>query len=398
MAKELKKQKGTFEFVGNLKDIKKGEKGLELYVYDKEIDSEVRLNIWNSEVARYYDNVNKRTVEVTSNIEETMREVKANNIGNPFGIELITPKGKKMYYVHNELIDMLLKTPANKFTVRVKGNLDFSIYKDRVIKNYNLSSIELLSGKHQHKLGVNFPFVISETMKPNLKYLDTVNTITGLVKTKLENGQYGYRPISLALDKNHLLGGFAVKVAKEKGLDVLDIINNKLMKCITQPMFELKGYNIMMISGRLKVGNISKKPTIDDLNPMEKILLEMQGEEAIKEKLDSMEVIKEYFDSVIFDTVTMNKTSSMIEVIDESELNLKSEDEVQQNSSSPMMDILNGLSNTPTKEENKTENTNIFEEETDDTKKTSDKLEDFVNNEESKEEGTDANLDDEFPF
>lgn len=394
MAKELKKQKGTFEFVGNLKEIKKGEKGLELYVYDKEIDSEVRLNIWNSEVARYYDNVNKRTVEITSNIEETMKEVKANNIGNPFGIELITPKGKKMYYVNNELIDMLCKTPSNKFNVRIKGNLDFSIYKDRVIKNYNISSIELLSGKQQHKLGVNFPFVISETMKPNLKYLDTVNTITGLVKTKLENGQYGYRPISLALDKNHLLGGFAVKVAKEQNLDVLDVINNKLMKCITQPMFELKGYNIMMISGRLKVGNISKKPTIEDLNPMEKILLEMQGEEAIKEKLESMDVIKEYFDSVIFETVTMNKTSSMIEVIDESELNLKADnDEVQQNSN-PMLDILNSISNKQV-EENKEEE-NIFGEISDE--KTSDKLEDFVNKEESKTEELNESFEDDFPF
>lgn len=411
MAKEFKNQKGVFEFTGILKEIKQIKKDendtnisrIELVVHDKDMESDVKLSLFPSSVAKYWDSNSKKIVEVNNRVEETMREVKANNMGMPFGIEMKTPKSSKMYYINDELISDLCKLQPNKFTVKIIGNIDFRLYNNRVQKNYSsIKSIEILTGKQQHGLFVNFPVVISEMNKSKFVYGETINRVNGLVKTKLENGQYAYRPIELGLDKNYFMKGYPVEVAKSNKVDLITLINNQLMKLVRDGMNAHNGYVCLSIIGRLKVGEIVKKPTIDDLNPMEKVLLEIQGEEAIKTKLESMDLIKEYFDSVIVDSFNFEQ-GEVAQEISESELNLDTNggNSVSQ-PSNPMLDILQGMTADKKSVE---EVDSIFgdnEEEKEETKSsTTEKLEQFVNETNVKEEvstETNSYSDDDFPF
>lgn len=411
MAKEFKNQKGIFEFTGILKEIKQIKKDendtnisrIELVVHDKDMESDVKLSLFPSSVAKYWDSNSKKIVEVNNRVEETMREVKANNMGMPFGIEMKTPKSSKMYYINDELISDLCKLQPNKFTVKIIGNIDFRLYNNRVQKNYSsIKSIEILTGKQQHGLFVNFPVVISEMNKSKFVYGETINRVNGLVKTKLENGQYAYRPIELGLDKNYFMKGYPVEVAKSNKVDLITLINNQLMKLVRDGMNAHNGYVCLSIIGRLKVGEIVKKPTIDDLNPMEKVLLEIQGEEAIKTKLESMDLIKEYFDSVIVDSFNFEQ-GEVAQEISESELNLDTNggNSISQ-TSNPMLDILQGM----TADKKSVEKVDsIFgdnEEEKEETKSsTTEKLEQFVNETNVKEEvstETNSYSDDDFPF
>lgn len=411
MAKEFKNQKGIFEFTGILKEIKQIKKDendtnisrIELVVHDKDMESDVKLSLFPSSVAKYWDSNSKKIVEVNNRVEETMREVKANNMGMPFGIEMKTPKSSKMYYINDELISDLCKLQPNKFTVKIIGNIDFRLYNNRVQKNYSsIKSIEILTGKQQHGLFVNFPVVISEMNKSKFVYGETINRVNGLVKTKLENGQYAYRPIELGLDKNYFMKGYPVEVAKSNKVDLITLINNQLMKLVRDGMNAHNGYVCLSIIGRLKVGEIVKKPTIDDLNPMEKVLLEIQGEEAIKTKLESMDLIKEYFDSVVVDSFNFEQ-GEVAQEISESELNLDTNggNSISQ-TSNPMLDILQGM----TADKKSVEKVDsIFgdnEEEKEETKSsTTEKLEQFVNETNVKEEvstETNSYSDDDFPF
>lgn len=411
MAKKFKDQKGVFELTGILKEIKQIKKDendnsisrIELVIHDKDMESDVKLSLFPSNIAKYWDfNSNKR-VEVTSRIEETMKEIKANNMGVPFGIEMKTPKSSKMYYINDELISDICKLQPNKFTVKIVGNMDFKLYNNRVQKNYSsIKSIEILTGKQQHGLFVNFPVVISEMNKSKFVYGETINRVNGLVKTKLENGQYAYRPIELGLDKNYFMKGYPVEVAKSNKVDLITLINNQLMKLVRDGMNAHNGYVCLSIIGRLKVGEIVKKPTIEDLNPMEKVLLEIQGEEAIKAKLESMDLIKEYFDSVIVDSFNFEQ-GEVAQEISESELNLdtNSNNSISQ-PSNPMLDILQGMTGDKKSVE---EVDSIFggnEEEKEETQSssTTEKLEQFVNETEKNEDKETSEVfdDDSFPF
>ena len=411
MAKEFKNQKGVFEFTGTLKEVKQIKKDendtnisrIELVVHDKDMESDVKLSLFPSSVAKYWDSNSKKIIEVNTRVEETMREVKANNMGMPFGIEMKTPKSSKMYYINDELISDLCKLQPNKFTVKIIGNIDFRLYNNRVQKNYSsIKSIEILTGKQQHGLFVNFPIVISEMNKSKFVYGETINRVNGLVKTKLENGQYAYRPIELGLDKNYFMKGYPVEVAKSNKVDLITLINNQLMKLVRDGMNAHNGYVCLSIIGRLKVGEIVKKPTIEDLNPMEKALFEIQGEEAIKAKLESMDLIKEYFDSVIVDSFNFEQ-GEVAQEISESELNLatNSNNSIFQ-PSNPMLDKLQGMTGDKKSVE---EVDNIFggnEEEKEETQSssTTEKLEQFVNETEKNEDKETSEVfdDDSFPF
>lgn len=412
MAKEFKNQKGLFEFTGLLSaitGIKKNETDenisrLELTIHDKDMESDVKVSIFPNGVAKYWDSNRKQIVEVHSRVEETMKEVKANNMGMPFGIEMKTPNGVKMYYVNDELISDLTKLKPNKFTVRVIGNVDFKLYNNRVQKNYtNIKSIEILTGKQKHGLMVNFPIVISEMNKDKFIYGKTMNRVTGLVKTKLDNGQYSYKPLELGLDKDYFMKGFAKETAKNYSLDEIGLINDKLMPLAINAMKSYQGYVCTSVVGRLKVGEVVKKPTIDDLNPMEKVLLEIQGEKALKEKLESMDLIKEYFDSIILDSFNFEQ-GEVAQFINESELNLDTQTSTIPKNSNPMLDILNGMANGKV-EETKTEVDDIFgttEEKEEPKQATAEKLEEFVKETEDKSDVTTDNDDsynsDDFPF
>lgn len=411
MAKEIKNEKGTFTFKGNLKEINKIMKDdgitlsrLELVILDKEMESQVKLNVFPNSVAKYWDSNSKAIVEVSSRIEETMREVKANNMGMPFGIDMKTPKGSKTYYIQDELITDLCKLKAGQFNVSVNGSIDFRTYNNRVQKNYNIKSIEILQ-KAEYGLLVQFPIVISEMNKSRVFYTDALKKLTVLVKAKLENGQYGYRPIELGLDKNYLLGGNVAKALKGRE-DALKLINESILKPYHTAIHQTQGYTVLVIKGRLKVGEVVKKPTIEDLNPMEKVLLEIQGEEALKEKLDSMDLIKEYFDSVILVEFSFDHSVLKVQEISESELNLEnnSTNDLSQ-SSNPMSDILNGIMSDNKEVEKNSSDIFVNNNEEDISEKntaTSDKLKEFV--EEETEDNSETNSDnnsynsDDFPF
>lgn len=348
MAKEIKAVKPQFNFTGLLKEgkvveSKKGTNGFELTLEDKIVKSEVKLTIWNSKEARYYDNLNKQTVTVTSDIETTMNKVTKNGTGRPFGIKFKTPKEEKFIYINDEIIEKLSKLPNNKFYIRVSGDVSFQMYNGRVSRNYNISGVEVYQKPVETSFDILLPAVVSNDDKSKFIYSEhSINTVPVLVKTKLNNGQYGYRPIKLALDKENIIGASTLKkVSEQKNMKVIDIINNNIMPAMIKEMKDIDGYVVGLVRGKLKTGQIIREASEDDITPMELQILKMLGEDAIKEKIKTMPKIEEYFDDMLFVAFDIC-SQKLFEPINESDLNLNTNDDVVIGSN-PMMSAINEM-------------------------------------------------------
>lgn len=367
MAKAIKDLKGSFDFTGVItkRELKKskeeGKNGkFEFYLLDKDLESEVKLEMWEGSDAAYWDNSNKTTIKVTENIPTVMKEVRANATGNPFSVKAVAGGKEVEYFINNDIIAFVNKLTLNKHIVNVTGSMSFKEYQGKVYKEYKIERIEAGS-KKPIGFNVKFPAVISEMSKSKFVYGDMLRTVPILVKSKLENKQWGYRSITLGLDKNHFLGGVAITASKKLNIPALEIINDNALPSVLNNLNLCKGYTSGLIIGRLKVGHITKKPTEADLNPMEKIVLKMQGEEAVKERLDSMDIINEYFDSMYLHSFDVHD-SIFFEEINEAELNLPVSNSSNSSiiGSNPMMDIINNLTAKGTEvEEVKVEETEV---------------------------------------
>ena len=348
MAKEIKAVKPQFNFTGLLKEgrvveSKKGTNGFELTLEDKVVKSEVKLTIWGSKEARYYDNLNKQTVTVTSDIESTMEKVTKNGTGRPFGIKFKTPKEEKFIYINNEIIEKLSKLPNNKFYIRVSGDVSFQMYNVRVSRNYNISSVEVYQKPVETAFDILLAGFVANDDKNKFIYSEHgINTVPVLVKTKLDNGQYGYRPIKLALDKENIIGASTLKkVSEQKNMKVVDIINNNIMPAMIKGMKDIDGYVVGLVRGKLKTGQIVREASEEDITPMELQILKMLGEDAIKEKLKTMPKLEEYFDDMLFVAFDLY-SQKLFEPINESDLNLNTNDDVVIGSN-PMMSAINEM-------------------------------------------------------
>ena len=360
MAKSIKDLKGSFDFTGMLvkKELKKNEDNTKngkftFHLLDKDLESEVRLEMWEGSDAGYWDNQASKYVKVTENIPTVMKEVRANATGSPFGIKVVAGGKEVEYFVNNDVIGFVGKLADNKYKVNVTGGLSFKTYKGKVYREYRIERIEV-GTKKPDGFNVKMPVVISDMSKDKVVYGDQLNTLPILVKAKLEEGGYGHRAITLGLNQKHFLGGLAISTAKQLGVTPLEVINDKVLPPVITTLKQCKGYTSAIVIGRLKVGEITKKPTIDDLNPMEKTILLLQGEKAIQDRLEGMELITEYFDSLFLHSFDVYD-SRFFEEISESELKLPSSTSNSEvSNSNPMLDAIANLVNNQS-EENKVE-------------------------------------------
>lgn len=362
MAKMIKELTGTFDFTGVLvgKELKKNEDSnkngqFTFRLFDNQIESEVKLSMWEGNEGAYWDNGSKKMIKVPKDkVNVTMKEIVANATGSPFDIRLIVGGKETIYYVNNDVIAVLNKLADKKYTLSVTGTIKFKTYKGKLQKEYTIKTIEVNS-KKPIGFNVKIPVVLSESTKDKLKFNESLQTVPMLVKAKLEEGGYGYRPINVGLSTKHFLNGIVEDLAKNRNESAVSIINDTVLPSFINMMKVNEGYISALMIGRLKVGEITKKPTIDNLNPIELVVLKLQGEEAIKDKLSKMEMITEYFDSMYFNTFEETQ-SGLFEPISENELNLPNNSTNNQTiNSNPMLDIVNGLMLNNT-EENKTNN------------------------------------------
>lgn len=350
MAKAIKDLKGRFDYTGVLTSLevtktKNDKEKLDFTLTDKEVGAVVSLQIWKNDTASYWHFKNRTNVTVTGDIERQMNEVRATNIGMVHSIKITTPKGTTNHYISANAIADLMTLKPNSYVLRVTGELSFREYNGKATKNHNVETIEVFLPQQKVKqaLRVNFPMVIGNTQKPNLVSKPYATTLTSLVKCRLPQGGYGYRPLQLTLDNNMFLDGNLAKISATNGMPMETIMNEKILPIITKPLNDIDGYGVMYMDGRLKVGEVTRKPTLDDLNPMERISLELQGEEAVEKALSSMKTISKYSDTTYIVTIGLGG-GQLVEPISESELNLA----VERDDSSPfggntMMDIANSL-------------------------------------------------------
>ena len=401
----LKDLKGTFDFTGVLNkneskpssDPSKNGQFL-FFLYDKELESEVRLQVWEGSEGAYWDNTNKQAVKVSANIDSVMQQVKATGVGQPFETTVIAGANKKLHYTGDSLVTDLKKLVPNKYTLNVTGEVSYKESKGRLYPEYKIKTIEVGS-KKPVGFKVKLPVVFAPMVVEDIKFGEGNVTVPYLVKSKLENGGYGYRANKLALNTKYFLDGGVEKLAKDKGLNCVDILNTQLMPSFINTMKGINGYVVAILNGRLKVGEITKKPTIDDINPMEATLLKIQGDEAVQEYLSKAELITEYFNSMFlhsFDAVQ----GTMFEKIEPSALNLIGDSDAFNDTSNPMADALAGLadlggvSETPTPTE--TQKPKVAEADID-------AIDKALAEEEVKPQGaesgsTSEDLEDEFPF
>ncbi len=104
-------------------------------------------------------------------------------------------------------------------------------------------------------------------------------------------------------------------------MKVSEIINNHVMPTMIKEMSSIDGYVVGLVRGKLKTGQIVREATESDITPMELDILKMLGEDAVKEKLNNMPKIEEYFDDVLFVAFDLC-SQKLFESINESELNL----------------------------------------------------------------------------
>lgn len=351
MAKGIKDLKGSFDFVGRLKSVAKveakeaGKNGkLDIVIEDKGFSSEVTIQVWEGSQGAYYSNVNNKVEYIDNNIETEMNKLKATAKGLPFSLKIKTPKGEKEFYTNNEFISSMLAIKG-EHNVRAVGEVTFRTYNGRVFKDYKLKSIEFVTAKEKHGFILKVPVAIAQEVKGDFVFADYFKTVPVLVNATLEDKTKGYRAIDLGLDCKELLGGVPYKLAKDNNKDVVELINEKAMPMLTKQMNDNKGYVIGYAIGRLKAGNITKKPTIEDINPMERTILEEFGDEnSIKNKLDSMDIIQEYFDNMYLHSFDFIK-GKFFEAIDAKSLNLPSDDSAPASDSNAMLNVFEGMMN-----------------------------------------------------
>lgn len=351
MAKGIKDLKGSFDFVGRLKSVAKvdakeaGKNGkLDIVIEDKGFSSEVTIQVWEGSQGAYYSNVNNKVEYIDNNIETEMNKLKATAKGVPFSLKIKTPKGEKEFYTNNEFISSMLAIKG-EHNVRAVGEVTFRTYNGRVFKDYKLKSIEFVTAKEKHGFTLKVPVAIAQEVKGDFVFADYFKTVPVLVNATLEDKTKGYRAIDLGLDCKELLGGVPYKLAKDNNKDVVELINEKAMPMLTKQMNDIKGYVIGYVIGRLKAGNITKKPTIEDINPMERTILEEFGDEnSIKNKLESMDIIHEYFDNMYLHSFDFIK-GKFFEAIDSKSLNLPSDDSAPASDSNAMLNVFEDMMN-----------------------------------------------------
>lgn len=336
----IKSLKPTFKFVGEFVEIKDliNKEGVpyakELVVYDKDMESKVGLRVFNGNEAKYWDSANSKMVTVTSDIQNTMNKVKANGTGRPLSFTVIGNNAMEIY-TNDEFIACVSKLKkGNK--VKIEGSVTFKQYKGKVQREYSIKKLYVLSSKNNEELGlyITTPMVFHRDAMEAFKIRHYKHILTTLVGTKLENGGFGYRPVNLAVDKKFMLNGLVMALTNEQ-------INGILENTFSELPADCD-YGITNIVGRLKAGEISRKPTEEDLNPMELAILKLKGQEVLKDKLNSMEEISTYFDDLFFNIVDFS-TGKFSEKVNKSELNLMCDEVTPSVSSNPMLEALNAF-------------------------------------------------------
>lgn len=351
--KNIKDLKPTFKFVGDFKEIKELVNkdgipyGKELVIYDKVMESEVGIRIFNSNEAKYWDTLKTKMVTVNSDIKNTMNNIKSNGVGIPLSFTVIGNSTLELY-TNNDFIDCVSKLKKGS-KIKVEGSVLFKTYKGRVQRDYTVRKLYVLPTNHSEDVGLymTLPMVFSKDSRESFKVFDYKHIVSVLVKSKLEGTGYGYRAINLAMDKKYMLNGLVGDVA-------CDQINSILDKTFS----ELQGdfdYAIANVMGRLKTGEITRKPTEEDLNPMELAILKLKGQDMLKDRLNSMEEISTYFDDLVFNIIDFS-AGKFSEKINKSDLNLISENESPTVASNPMLEALNAFKiSDAVSEENKVE-------------------------------------------
>lgn len=388
--RNIKDLKPTFRFVGEFKEVKDlvNKEGVpygkELVVYDKVMGSEVGIRLFNGNEAKYWDTINSKMVTVTSDIQNTMNKVKANGVGIPLSFTVVGNNTLEIF-TNDDFIACVSKLKKGT-KIKVEGGVSFRTYKGKVQREYTVRKLYVLSAKNAEEVGLymTVPMVFSKDSRESFKVFDYKHVVPVLVKAKLENGGYGYRAMNLAIDKNYILNGLVGDVTCDQVNGILD-----------KTFCELSGdydYAIANIIGRLKTGEITRKPTEEDLNPMELAILKLKGQEVLKEKLNSMEEISTYFDDLVFNIVDFS-TGKFSEKINKSELNLMCDEETPTITSNPMLEALNAFKTPePVVEDKKDE----IKEEVKMDNVTS--LEDLVSQAESSTVDNSVADEDEFPF
>lgn len=391
--KKIKEVKPIFKFVGVLKEFnyienedKSKNSSYELKLEDKEMESEVILKIWEGSTGRYWDNKEKRMVEVTSKINEEMKRVRDNAIGSPISYKV---KGNKEteYFTSNELIEQIKKVKKGS-RVKIEGNINFTMYNGRVIRNYNINSFSLDTSKEKLGFMITTPIVITEETKNLFKVSDYPTVLPVLVNAKLENGSgKGYRASNISIDGKYLFDGLlnSLKLSKENTINKA----NEILKTVFSNVKDKNSeYYILAITGRLKSGVVIRKPSIDDINPLEVAILQLKGDDYLKEKIDGMEEISEYFDDLVLNIVEF-VDNKFCETIERNELNLSDDNTNSfQTEENPLMASIFEI-----QESNDEDNSEEKEKE--------ETLEDLVNEAEKKysDDEDKKELDeDEFPF
>lgn len=399
---KIKDTKPTFTFIGDIKEIRDVLKkdgtlcGHDIVLHDSTLQSEVVLKVWNGSDAKYWDIAERKMVSVTSNIPETMTKVKANGTGAPLSITIVGKTAQEIY-TNDEFIGLVKKLPKNT-RVQIEGIISFRTYNNRVQKDFTIRKLQLLNKNTPTKFTVNLPCVIHKSEISEFKMLEHRHPVNVLVKAKLENGTgYGYRPTKVVFDKTAFFDG----MAKDKPVEGMNEIISQFVLAGT----DKNDYTVISLDCFLKIGEITRKPTIEDLNPIRVAMYKMLGnEKGMEDELNSMPVMTTYSDEFILNSPATVE-GFFNEPISESELNLlSSESTVVDRTQNGFLEVMNSLLNGGgAKEEPKVESEIKVEDKIEKVKEENNvsKLEELVNSAEEETlevKNEEENIDDVFPF
>ena len=347
----IKDTKPTFKFIGDIKEIRDVLKkdgtlcGHDIILHDNSLQSEVALKIWSGSDAKYWDIAERKMVSVTSNIPETMAKVKANGTGAPLSITVVGKTSQEIY-TNDEFIALVKKLPKNT-RVQVDGIISFRTYNNRVQKDFTIRKLQLLNKTTPTKFMVNIPCVIHKSTVDDFKMLEHRHPVNVLVKAKLENGAgYGYRPTKVVFDKTTFFGG----MAKDKPVEGM----NQIISQFVLAGVDKNEYTSISLDCLLKIGEITRKPTVEDLNPVRVAMYKMLGnEKGIEDELKAMPVMTTYSDEFILDSPATVE-GIFNEPISASELNLLSNETTSIGENQNIFaDAMNSFLKDETKEEPK---------------------------------------------
>lgn len=295
-----KNKSQNVEFIGSLVSVTdipaKGNASAQvnLRLRDDENQSEIDIKFWTGSEGKYLlkkTKTNDARWESTADVKVLQEKSKDSKYFVPSYV--LKGKSEMTIYIPDEFIAQLKNIKPNTKlkligTMSVTENGGYAPYK-----NYSINRVELLERSAKTCLKVALPIAFKKESLLDMKFSNGATSYDCYIRGVDSNKTKKWIKTRILADVNKFMDGKVVELAKKFNKDCLELAN-KSLQVLTNEIGEKEAVIVDCIVN-LKLGEITRKPTKEDINPMELQLMIDAGfdDKAIEDFLNEQEVITE---------------------------------------------------------------------------------------------------------